>query len=135
SGQWADYSVGALQSALPWLTDAAAQQLKSSTLGLAWLREHYNADPVVSLSRITCPVLIISAGKDVQVPPKDGEATAEVLRTSGNADVSAVLLSDLNHVLRHHPEEPNLVYQHLDEPVDPRVSATIVPWVEQEFGE
>ncbi|MCX6092340.1 MAG: alpha/beta hydrolase, partial [Candidatus Bipolaricaulota bacterium] len=35
SGQWADYSVGALQSALPWLTDAAAQQLKSSTLGLA----------------------------------------------------------------------------------------------------
>ncbi len=87
SGQWADYSVGALQSALPWLTDAAAQQLKSSTLGLAWLREHYNADPVASLSRITCPVLIISAGKDAQVPPKDGEAMAEVLRTSGNADV------------------------------------------------
>ncbi len=135
TGQWADISVSALRAALPWLSDAAAQQLKSSPLGLAWLREHYNADPVASLSRITCPVLIISAGKDAQVPPNDGEALAGVLRTSGNADVTAVLLSDLNHVLRHHPEEPNLVYQHLDEPVDSRVAATIVPWAAQEFGE
>jgi hypothetical protein len=135
SGQWADYTVDALQSELPWLTGAGAEQLKSSTLGLAWLREHYNADPAASLSRIRCPVLVISAGKDAQVPPADGEAAANVVAAAGNQDVSAVLLENLNHVLRHHPEEPGLVYQHLDEPVDARVAATVLRWAQEEFGE
>ncbi len=134
SGQWSDYTVAELRTALPWLTDAAAQQLKASPLGLAWLREHYNANPRASLSRIACPVLILSAGKDVQVPPADGEAMAEVLKASGNTRVTSVLLADLNHVLRHHPEEPNLVYQHLDEPVDRRVPAALEEWVREELG-
>lgn len=134
AGQWSDYTVDRLRTALPWLTDAAAQQLKASPLGLAWLREHYNADPAASLSRIACPVLILSAGKDAQVPPDDGEAMAEILKASGNTRVTSVLLADLNHVLRHHPEEPNLVYQRLDEPVDRRVPAALEEWVREELG-
>ncbi len=131
SGQWSDYTVAALQAALPWLTDAAAQQLRGSPLGLAWLREHYNADPASMLAQIECPVLILSAGKDAQVPPEDGEAMAKILKAAGNANVTSALISDLNHVLRHHPEEPNLTYQHLDEPIDPRVAAAIVSWAEK----
>lgn len=134
-GQWSDISVAELRAALPWLSGPAAEQLKGSPLGLAWLREHYNADPTVVLARITCPVLVVSAGKDVQVPPEDGDAMAQVLREAGNAKVTSLVIADLNHVLRHHPEEPNPIYQHLDEPVDERVAASIVEWVKTVWGD
>ncbi|MCX6099296.1 MAG: alpha/beta fold hydrolase [Candidatus Bipolaricaulota bacterium] len=131
AGQWSDYAVEALRDAMPWLTEAAALQLKNSALGLAWLREHYNADPAEVLARVACPVLALNGAKDLQVPPSEGELIAAALRKGGNNAVDVILLDDLNHVLRHHPEEPSLVYQHLDEPVDPRVTSAIVEWVRE----
>lgn len=135
SGQWSDYTVAQLREALPWLSDAAAAQLKASPLGLAWLREHYNANPAEVLARVACPVLVLSAGKDLQVPPADGEAAAQILRKAGNTAVTAVTIPDLNHVLRRHPEEPSLLYQHLDAPIDERIAQAIVEWIEQERGD
>jgi alpha-beta hydrolase superfamily lysophospholipase len=79
-------------------------------------------------------VLILSAGKDAQVPPADGAAMAQILTAAGNTKARSVLLDDLNHVLRHHPEEPNVVYQHLDEPIDSRVRTAIVEWVREDLG-
>ncbi len=131
AGQWSDYTVEALRAAMPWLTEAAALQLKNSALGLAWLREHYNADPVEVLARVACPVLALNGAKDLQVPPSEGALIAAAVRKGGNDVVDVILLDDLNHVLRHHPEEPSLVYQHLDEPVDPRVTSAIVEWVRE----
>jgi hypothetical protein len=55
-----------------------------------------------------------------------------VLRKGGNNAVDVILLDDLNHVLRYHPEEPNLMYQHLDAPVDPRVTSAIVQWAREQ---
>jgi len=132
AGQWSDYTVEALRAAMPWLTEAAALQLKNSALGLAWLREHYNADPAAVLARVACPVLALNGAKDLQVPPSEGELIAAALRKGGNNAVDVILLDDLNHVLRYHPEEPNLMYQHLDEPVDPRVTSAIVQWTREQ---
>ncbi len=131
SGQWSDYTVEALRAALPWLSVAGAEQLKRSPLGLVWLREHYNADPRETLTRVSCPVLILSGAKDMQVPPRDGEVMAEVLGRAGNERVTSILMEDLNHVLRYHPEEPNLLYQHLDAPIDPRVVDTVRSWIDE----
>jgi pimeloyl-ACP methyl ester carboxylesterase len=135
AGQWSDVTVEALRAAMPWLTEAAALQLKSSALGLAWLREHYNADPAKVLARVACPVLALNGAKDLQVPPSEGELIAAALRKGGNNAVDVILLDDLNHVLRHHPEEPSLMYQHLDEPVDPRVTSAIVAWAREQVRE
>jgi hypothetical protein len=120
---------------MPWLTEAAALQLKNSALGLAWLREHYNADPAKVLARVACPVLALNGAKDLQVPPSEGELIAAVLRKGGSNAVDVILLDDLNHVLRYHPEEPSLMYQHLDAPVDPRVTSAIVQWVREQVRE
>jgi pimeloyl-ACP methyl ester carboxylesterase len=135
AGQWSDVTVEALRAAMPWLTEAAALQLKSSALGLAWLREHYNADPAKVLARVACPVLALNGAKDLQVPPSEGGLIAAALRKGGNNAVDVILLDDLNHVLRHHPEEPSLMYQHLDEPVDPRVTSAIVAWAREQVRE
>jgi hypothetical protein len=132
AGQWSDITVETLGAALPWLTEAAALQLKNSALGLAWLREHYNAHPAEVLARVACPVLALNGAKDLQVPPSEGELIAAALRKGGNSAVDVILLDDLNHVLRYHPEEPNLMYQHLDAPVDPRVTSAIVQWAREQ---
>ena len=132
-GELSDYTVDALRSELPWLTEEAATQLKSTPLSLSWLREHYTDEPADTIRAVTVPVLIVSGEKDAQVPASEAAMLEEILREGGNEDVTAVVLPDLNHLLRHHPEEPNLVYRHLDEPIDPRVLDTLVDWAAERY--
>ena len=113
---------------MPWLTEEAAIQLKSTPLSLEWLREHYLDEPADMIRVVGVPVLLINGEKDAQVPASEAGLLDELLREGGNEDVAAVVLPDLNHLLRHHPEEPNLVYRHLDEPVDPRVIDAVTEW-------
>jgi len=127
-GDWGDYSVEQMQEAMPWLTEAAALQLKATPLSLTWLREHYLDEPTETIGAVSAPVLIINGEKDTQVPASEGALLAEILAEGGNDDVTAIVLPDLNHLLRNHPEEPNLVYRHLDEPVDPRVLDAVAGW-------
>ena len=37
-------------------------------------------------------------------------------------------------LLRHHPEEPNSTYRHVDEPIDPRVTEIVKDWIVTRFG-
>ena len=127
-GGWDDYTVEQLQEAMPWLTEEAAAGLKSTPLSLEWLREHYTDDPAETLRAVGVPMLIVNGEKDAQVPSAEGALIEEAVREGGNEDVTVVVLPDLNHLLRHHPEEPNLVYRHLDEPVDPRVIDALIDW-------
>ena len=128
-GGWDDYTVEQLQEAMPWLTEEAAVQLKSTPLSLEWLREHYTDEPAETLRAVGVPVLIVNGEKDAQVPSSEAALIEEALREGGNADVTTIVLPDLNHLVRRHPEEPNLVYRHLDEPVDPRVIDAVIDWV------
>jgi len=117
-----------LREAMPWLTDEAAVRLKSTPLSLAWLREHYLDESAETIAAVKVPVLILHGEKDAQVPSTEAALLQGLLTEGGNADVTAIVLPDLNHLMRHHPEEPNLVYRHLDEPVDPRVIDTLLDW-------
>ena len=133
-GEWADYTVAQLQEEIPWLDEDTAAQLKSTPLALSWLREHYLATPADTIVQLSNPVLIISGEKDIQIPSSEAQLLIDMLTTAGNSDVAAFVFPDLNHLLRHHPEEPNLTYRHLDEPVDQRVTVTLQEWLEAHFG-
>ena len=128
-GEWLDYTEAEIQAGIPWMTEQAATQLKASPLALSWLREHYLAASEETIASVTQPVLIISGEKDLQVPSTEAALLSDLLESSGNSDVTVHVLSDLNHLLRNHPEEPNLAYRHLNEPVDPRVIAAIQEWI------
>lgn len=128
-GEWTDYTAAELRDELAWLTDETAAQLKSTPLSLSWLREHYRDDPAAVLRDVDVPVLIINGEKDLQVPAAEAALLQEILEEAGNDDVTAYVLSDLNHLLRYHPEEPNLTYRHLSDPVDPRVIDALLEWV------
>ncbi|MEA3356548.1 MAG: alpha/beta fold hydrolase [Candidatus Bipolaricaulota bacterium] len=126
-GEWSDYSFDDLKGAMPWLTQEKYQEI--TALSLSWLREHFLHDPLETIRKVTCPVLIIQGGKDLQVPPDEAGLLSSALKEVGNSDVTVDLIPDLNHLLRHHPEEPNLAYRHLDEPIDPRVVDMVTGWI------
>ncbi len=134
SGEWSDYTTDQLIEAMPWLTPEAAAQLKATPLSLSWLRQHYSDDPLRSIRQATCPVLIINGEKDLQVPAAEAEPLKTTLEEAGNDDVTALILPNLNHLLRHHPEDPSLVYRHIDDPIDPRVIETITEWLAEHSG-
>lgn len=134
TGEWDDYSVADLQGELAWLTEAATQQLLSTPLGLTWLREHYLADTAGVLSQIAVPVFILNGEKDLQVPAAEGEAIRQILADAGNDDVTIHALTDLNHLLRNHPEPPSLLFRHIEEPVDPRVIDLLRQWAVERVG-
>ena len=134
AGEWSDYSVEGLREELPWLTDAAAEQLLATPLSLSWLREHYVDDTAATLYLVTPPILAINGEKDLQVPAAEADEILRIAELGGNEDVTVMRLPDLNHLLRHHPEEPNLIFRHLDEPVDSRVLEAVNEWVVERVG-
>ena len=133
-GEWSDYTVAELQAEIPWLGEEAAVQLKATPLALSWLREHYLAEPAEVIAQLQDPVLIVSGEKDFQVPSSEAGLLSELLETAGNDDVVVHVFPDLNHLLRYHPEEPNLTYRHVNEPVDPRVIEAVQDWILERFG-
>ena len=133
-GEWSDYTVSELQEEIPWLNEEAADQLKATPLALSWLREHYLAEPTDVIAQLQNPVLIISGEKDLQVPSSEAGLLDELLMTAGNDDVTVYVFPDLNHLLRHHPEEPSLAYRHVNEPVDARVLEAVQDWILERFG-
>jgi hypothetical protein len=127
SGEWSDYTFDQLKEAMPWLTQEKYKEL--TALSLSWMRQHFLHDPLDTIRQVTRPVLIVQGGKDFQVPSGEAQLLSSALKEAGNSDVTLALLPDLNHLMRHHPEEPNLTYRHLAEPVDPGVIEAVTEWV------
>ncbi|MEA3238901.1 MAG: alpha/beta fold hydrolase [Candidatus Bipolaricaulota bacterium] len=127
TGDWSDYTFEQLVEAMPWLTQEKYIEVK--ILSLSWLRQHFQHDPIESIGKVTCPVLIVQGEKDYQVPEGEADLLASALKEAGNTDVTVDKFPDLNHLMRHHPEAANLTYRHLSEPVDARVTEEITTWI------
>ena len=65
-----------------------------------WFRAFLACDPRPALARITVPVLAITGGQDVQVPPHD----VEVIRRLVNGPFEGHVAGDLSHLLRPDPD-------------------------------
>lgn len=133
-GEWADYTIDELRAKMPLMSEEAAAHIKATPLALSWLREHYLEEPADTLSQLLDPVLIVSGEKDLQVPYSEAGLLDELLAAAGNDDVTLHVFSDLNHLLRYHPEEPNLTFRRVNEPVDSRVIEAVQDWIVPRFG-
>ena len=129
AGEWSDYTLEQLQEALPFMPVEQIDGLRYGALSLSWIREHYTVDTEAILRRVIVPVLAVNGTKDSQVPLEESDRIHDILVESGCSDITAVKVEDLNHLMRYHPEEPNLTYRHLDAPVDPRVVELVTQWI------
>ncbi len=109
-------------------TTRDVERIGGAKINARWFREFMAYDPVVDLSRATQPVFAIAAELDLQSPPEDAAAIAE-LRT---APTRHLLLDGLSHILRRQPTATLRTYRRDARlPIDERIVPLIAAWVEQ----
>lgn len=91
-----------------------------------WFRDFLAYDPREALARITVPVLAITGGQDVQVPPEDVAAIGRLVQGPFEGHV----VGDLSHLFRPDPASagPRSYRRAVRQPVDAGVLGLITNW-------
>ncbi len=107
-------------------------RLQGARVGARWVRDFAAWDPKPALSRITVPVLAITGGEDLQVPPADVETIGELVRGPFEGHV----VGDLSHMLRPDPDSlgPRGYRRAARQPVSAEVLDLITGWVGRQWG-
>ncbi len=86
-----------------------------------------NIDPAIELTKSKIPVLILHAGRDLQIFPADFEALRKA-----RPDAHVVELPNANHVLKTAPADlagNRALYRDRDAPLDPGVMPALVDFI------
>jgi uncharacterized protein len=97
-----------------------------------WFREFLRHDPCADYARISVPVLAITGGHDMQVPPDDVAVIGQLVRGPFEGHV----VDDLSHLLRPDPScaGPRGYRRAVRQPVSPKVLSLITEWVAARWG-
>ena len=111
-------------------TDAA--RIEGAKVNARWHREFLAHDPRADLARVRVPVLAITGGKDLQVPPAD----LATIRDLVQAPVQTHQVPDLSHILRPQAGPASLsgYKRELRQPIDARLVDLVVRWVGARVG-
>jgi uncharacterized protein len=92
-----------------------------------WYREFLGYDPAPVFARIEVPVLAVTGGHDMQVPPEDIDAIGRLVRGPFEGHVTG----DLSHLLRPDPDwtGPRGYRRAVRQPVSPEVLTLVTGWV------
>lgn len=101
-------------------------RVQGTRVNARWARDFVGYDPAPALRQLTVPVLAITGGHDLQVPPDDVAAIGRLVGGPFEGDVVA----DLSHMLR---PDPDLVgpsgYRRAGRlPVSPEVLGLVAAW-------
>lgn len=101
-------------------------------LNARWWRDFLAYDPRPALARIKVPVLAVTGGQDVQVPPQDVAAIGRLVQGPFEGHVAG----DLSHLLRPDPASagPRAYRRAVRHPVDAEVLRLITSWVTARWG-
>jgi len=86
-----------------------------------------NIDPATELAKVTKPILIMHAGRDLQIFPSDFAALRKA-----RPDAQFVEMRNANHVLKTAPADlagNRALYQNRDAPLDPDVMPPLIEFV------
>jgi pimeloyl-ACP methyl ester carboxylesterase len=107
-------------------------RVQGTRVNARWSRDFVRYDPAPVLARITVPVLAITGGHDLQVPPADVEVMGQLVQGPFEGHVVA----DLSHMLRPDPDSigPRGYRRQTRQPVSPEVLRLITTWVGRNWG-
>lgn len=107
---------------------AIAQQMKS--VQSPWFRFFLTYDPRPALLKLTCPVLAVYGGKDLQVDPAQNMPVLEdAFKTSKHADWLVKELPGLNHLFQTARTGGVNEYAQIEETMSPAALELIGNWV------
>ena len=97
-----------------------------------WFRYFVDYDPLPALQKTTCPVLSLSAEKDLQVPPKENmPLIRKAFEDGGNRDFEVVELPSLNHLFQHCQACLPAESRAIEETFAPEALSTISGWIQR----
>ncbi len=106
-----------------------------SALLTPWFRYFLTYDPRPALLKVTCPVLALNGGRDLQVDSKINlPVIAAALKEGGNRDVTTKEFPNLNHLFQTCKTGAIAEYGTIEETMSPEVLQTIGDWIEQRTG-
>jgi pimeloyl-ACP methyl ester carboxylesterase len=107
-------------------------RVQGTKVNARWVRDFAAFDPARVLARVTVPVLAITGGHDLQVPPGDVAAAGKLVQGPFDGHV----VGDLSHLLRPDPEPlgPRGYKRAVRQPVSPEVLALITGWVTRHWA-
>jgi pimeloyl-ACP methyl ester carboxylesterase len=107
-------------------------RIQGTRINARWIRDFATYDPAPALARITIPVLAITGGQDVQVPPEDVEECGRLVR----GPFDGLVVGDLSHLLRPDPGSigPRGYKRAVREPVSREVLDLITSWVARHWA-
>lgn len=95
-----------------------------------WFRYFVSYDPVPALRKVTCPVLALNGGLDLQVPPKENlGAIAAALEAGGNRVFEVKEYPGLNHLFQRAETGAVTEYGTIEETISPEVLADLAAWI------
>jgi pimeloyl-ACP methyl ester carboxylesterase len=96
-----------------------------------WFRFFLTYDPIPTLAKVKCPVLVIIGENDLQVPPENNLPPIEqALKTSGNDDYRVMRPAKLNHLLQTSETGLPLEYARIEETMAPAALEAISSWIQ-----
>jgi uncharacterized protein len=112
-----------------WIMASSADvmRIQAQRVNARWFRDFIRYDPAPVLARIAVPVLAITGGHDLQVPPRDVDAIGALVK----GPFEGHIVGDLSHLLRPDPDSagPRGYRAAMRQPVGPEVLALITGWV------
>jgi len=98
----------------------------------AWMRYFVMFDPAPLFPSITCPVLALNGGKDSQVlAEKNINAIKEGLQSTGNKEITTMILPGLNHLFQNCETGLPAEYNQIEETFDTTALELISGWILQ----
>ncbi|HEY1639532.1 MAG TPA: alpha/beta hydrolase [Streptosporangiaceae bacterium] len=97
-----------------------------------WMRDFVAYDPAPVLARIAVPVLAITGGQDIQVPPADVQEAGRLVQGPFEGHVTG----NLSHLFRPDPASRGLrdYRRSVRQPVSPELLTLITGWVARTWG-
>lgn len=100
-----------------------------------WFRYFLDYDPRPALRKVTVPVLALNGALDLQVPVEMNLPVIEqVLKESGNKDVTAKSLPGLNHLFQRAKTGSPTEYAQIEETMSPEVLELVAAWIAERFA-
>ena len=113
-------------------SSSAVVQMQGMRTNARWIRDFVGYDPAPALKRVTVPVLAITGGHDLQVPPEDVTTIGRLV----SGPFEGHVVGDLSHLLRPDPDTigPRGYRRAVRQPLSPEVLAIIMAWVAARWG-
>jgi hypothetical protein len=95
-----------------------------------WMRYFMSYDPSYALEKVTCPVLLLFGGKDLQVPVGQNQKPMEdALKKAGNSDYTVRIYPDANHLFQEAGTGSPNEYPQLPKEFVPGFLDEITEWI------